>query len=124
MKRYNGVACGLAVAMLLSCSDYLKDESGDLLIPKKVDEYQSVLYGEGYPNSFTSDVEWMDLMTDDVEISTGAVPENTNGPRATTRTICRPEGVLSAGPTTFSIILLTMAMHISTATRISGPAIL
>lgn len=79
MKRYNGVACGLAVAMLLSCSDYLKDESGDLLIPKKVDEYQSVLYGEGYPNSFTSDVEWMDLMTDDVEISTGAVPENTNG---------------------------------------------
>ena len=36
-------------------------------------------YGEGYPNSFTSDVEWMDLMTDDVEISTGAVPENTNG---------------------------------------------
>ena len=72
MKRYNGLAGVLMAAVCLSCSDYLKDESGDLLIPQKVDEFQSVLYGEGYPNSFTDDVEWIDLMTDDVAVSTAA----------------------------------------------------
>lgn len=68
---------GMATLCLLavSCSDYLKEDSGDLLIPEKVDEFQSVLYGEGYPNTFVSDVAWMDLMTDDVEVSK-SVDEN------------------------------------------------
>ena len=78
MKRYNGLAGLLMAAVCLSCSDYLKDESGDLLIPQKVDEFQSVLYGEGYPNSFTDDVEWIDLMTDDVAVSTAAAENNTH----------------------------------------------
>lgn len=59
-----------AVLTLCSCSDYLKEDSGDLLIPEKVSEYESVLYGEGYPNDFTDGIEWIDLMTDDAECST------------------------------------------------------
>ena len=69
MKLTYTMGCALLSTAFISCSDYLNESSGDLLIPEKVDEFQSVLYGEGYPNSFTSDVEWIDLMTDDVEIS-------------------------------------------------------
>lgn len=79
MRQYYMLGCLLMAATGFSCSDYLKEESGDLLIPEKVDEYQSVLYGEGYPNTFTDDVEWMDLMTDDVEVSQSAAENNTNG---------------------------------------------
>ncbi len=57
------------VAMLPGCDDYLKEDSGDLLIPKKVDEYSPMLYAEGYPSTFTNDVAWFKLMTDDVEMS-------------------------------------------------------
>ncbi len=59
----------LAVLLLSSCSGYLKEDSGDLLIPVKVEEFASVLYGEGYPNNFTDNIQWMDLMTDDSEVS-------------------------------------------------------
>ena len=69
MKLTYTIGYALLSTAFISCSDYLNESSGDLLIPEKVDEFQSVLYGEGYPNSFTSDVEWIDLMTDDVEIS-------------------------------------------------------
>lgn len=55
-----------------SCSDFLKESSDDLLIPTNVTEFQSVLYGEAYPKTFTSDVEWMHLMTDDAEVSPSA----------------------------------------------------
>lgn len=53
---------------LSSCNSYLKENSGDLLIPKNVMEYIPVLIGEGYPRSFNSDCEWFVLMTDDVEM--------------------------------------------------------
>ncbi len=59
----------LSAALLMgSCNDYLKEDSGDLLIPKKVEEYSPMLYAEGYPSSFNSDVSWFCLMTDDVEM--------------------------------------------------------
>lgn len=61
-----------AAAVLTSCDGYLKEDSGDLLIPTKVEEYASVLYGEGYPNHLTDDVEWMQLLSDDAEVSTSA----------------------------------------------------
>lgn len=51
-----------------SCDDFLKEDSGDLLIPKSVEDYIPVLYGEGYPKEFNSDVDWFKLMTDDVEM--------------------------------------------------------
>lgn len=69
---YHSAGLILLMFALHSCSDYLKEDSGDLLIPEKAEEYLSVLYGEGYPNSFTEDVDWMDLMTDDVEVSTSS----------------------------------------------------
>mgnify|MGYP000011890348 FL=1 len=53
----------------VSCDDYLKDDSGDLLIPKKVSEFIPVLYAEGYPKSFNTQGGWIELMTDDVELS-------------------------------------------------------
>lgn len=59
----------MTAAMLASCDGYLKEDSGDLLIPTKVEEYASVLYGEGYPNHLTDDVEWMQLLSDDAEVS-------------------------------------------------------
>ena len=58
-----------AVLILAGCSDYLKEDSGDLLIPKKVDEFSPMLYAEGYPSNFNNDVSWFKLMTDDVEMS-------------------------------------------------------
>lgn len=51
-----------------SCDDFLKEDSGDLLIPKSVEDFIPVLYGEGYPKKFNSDVDWFKLMTDDVEM--------------------------------------------------------
>lgn len=78
MKLTYTLGCVLLSTAFISCSDYLNESSGDLLIPEKVDEFQSVLYGEGYPNSFTSDVEWIDLMTDDVAISPSSHPESYN----------------------------------------------
>lgn len=65
------VGCLLLTAAMTSCSDYLKEDSGDLLIPKKVDEFQAVLFGEGYPHTFANDVAFIDLMTDDVTVMNG-----------------------------------------------------
>lgn len=53
------VACVFFGFGQISCSDYLKDDSGDLLIPKSVAEYTAVLYAEGYPTTFNSDVSWV-----------------------------------------------------------------
>ena len=63
--------CGcLAIALSFSsCGDFLKESSPDLLIPQKVEEYQAVLVGEGYPNHFTDEADFIHLMTDDVEVS-------------------------------------------------------
>ena len=47
--RYSGkILLGALIAT--GCSDYLKEDSGDLLIPKKVEEYSPMLYAEGYPS--------------------------------------------------------------------------
>ena len=61
------ICVGMGVFQI-SCNDYLKDDSGDLLIPKSVEEYAAVLYEEGYPREFNDDVDWYKLMTDDVEM--------------------------------------------------------
>lgn len=65
--RYSGkILLGALIAT--GCSDYLKEDSGDLLIPKKVEEYSPMLYAEGYPSDFNDDASWFKLMTDDVEL--------------------------------------------------------
>ena len=92
MKLKYTIGCLFASAALVSCSDYLNESSGDLLIPEKVDEFQSVLYGEGYPNNFTTDVEWIDLMTDDVAISPSSHPESYNADGDDTNSIPAGQG--------------------------------
>lgn len=71
MKNNNIVLIFIGLSLGIfqtSCNDYLKDDSGDLLIPKSVTEYAAVLYSEGYPRTLNSDVNWYKLMTDDVEM--------------------------------------------------------
>ena len=61
--------CACTLLTLTSCNDFLKDDSPDLLIPEDVVEYQAVLYGEGYPNEFSREADFVQLMTDDVGVS-------------------------------------------------------
>ena len=41
--RYSGKIL-LGALIVTGCSDYLKEDSGDLLIPEKVEEYAPMLY--------------------------------------------------------------------------------
>lgn len=70
MKKIISIYAGLLLGtgLFSGCSDYLKEDSGDLLIPSKVEEYAPMLYKEGYPMNFNEEVAWMYLMTDDVEM--------------------------------------------------------
>lgn len=63
------LCCASALIALTSCGDFLRDDSPDLLIPEDVAEYQAVLNGEGYPNTFTEEADFVQLMTDDVGVS-------------------------------------------------------
>ncbi len=73
MKRiiesiYSVAALAIFSLVMFSCDGYLQDSSNDLLIPKNVDEFTNLLYGEGYPKSFDREASWFKLMTDDVEM--------------------------------------------------------
>lgn len=88
MKKYHYLSKIIAVVfaafMLSGCDDYLKETSPDLLIPEKVEEFQSILNGEGYlftytgnhVNTFANDADFVQLMTDDMEILTTSDPRN------------------------------------------------
>ena len=69
MKKVNIYILTLFLPWFLSaCDDYLKEDSDDLLIPSLVNDYVPILLGEGYPDKFASQIEWIHLMTDDVEM--------------------------------------------------------
>lgn len=70
MNSYFRYKCNIMAVflMLLGCDNYLEEDSGDLLIPKRVDEFAPMLYEEGYPSGFNDEVSWFKLMTDDVEM--------------------------------------------------------
>lgn len=69
MKKVNIYMLILFLPCFLSaCDDYLKEDSDDLLIPSLVNDYVPILLGEGYPDEFASEIEWIHLMTDDVEM--------------------------------------------------------
>ena len=70
MKRFVKIYAYWLLSILLftGCDDYLKEDSGDLLIPKKVEEYLPMLYREGFPRNFNEEVAWLYLMSDDVEM--------------------------------------------------------
>lgn len=67
MKKSIIITCLCTV--FISCDSYLKDTSGDLLTPGKIEEYAPLLYGEAYPRSFNEEAGWFKLMTDDIEMS-------------------------------------------------------
>ena len=79
----------LLFPLLVSCDDYLKDDSDDLLIPSSVNDYLSILIGEAYPDDLTYNYEQIHLMTDDVEMGplyyddamSGRVSEGVDGMR-------------------------------------------
>ena len=70
MKRFVKIYTSWLLGILLftGCDDYLKEDSGDLLIPGKVEEYLPMLYREGFPRNFNEEVSWLYLMSDDVEM--------------------------------------------------------
>ncbi len=67
-KLYKYAASIIIAATFISCDGYLKEDSADLLIPKSVSEYVPILLGEGYPDYFNSQISFVNLMTDDVEM--------------------------------------------------------
>lgn len=67
-KKFINIGIMTLIALQISCDDYLKDDSGDLLIPKTVEQYTPLLYGEAYPQTFDEDIKWQMLMTDDIEM--------------------------------------------------------
>lgn len=71
LKLHTIGSLALAAVFASACSDYLKEDSGDLLIPEKVSEFQAVLNGEGYPKTFAGDVAFTDLMTDNMTVMNG-----------------------------------------------------
>ena len=48
----------LGILLFTGCDDYLKEDSGDLLIPGKVEEFLPMLYREGFPRNFNDEVAW------------------------------------------------------------------
>lgn len=57
----------IVMGMLLgACSDFLEENSQDLMIPKTVQSYKEFLYGEGLNNKIVL-CEYLDVMTDDAE---------------------------------------------------------
>lgn len=70
-KSYFIYSISMVVLMtwLSGCDNFLKDTSGDLLIPKRVSEFAPLLYNEGYPKSYNTSAAWLNLMTDDVEMN-------------------------------------------------------
>lgn len=62
---YASLALGL---LLTSCNGLLKEDSGDLMIPSSVSDYAAVFRGEAYPERFNSQIGFVHLMTDDVEM--------------------------------------------------------
>ena len=52
--------------LLSACSDFLEENSQDLMIPETVQNYKEFLYGEGLNNKIVL-CEYLDVMTDDAE---------------------------------------------------------
>lgn len=60
-----------AMMLLTSCSDFLKEEDKDKVIPRTIDQFEAMLHQEGFV-----DVSWFyrsDIMTDDVSENTNVI---------------------------------------------------
>ncbi|MBN1989892.1 MAG: RagB/SusD family nutrient uptake outer membrane protein [Bacteroidales bacterium] len=52
--------------LFVSCDKFLEEESQDLIVPKSVQDYRELLFGEGYLRGTTPVNLYLDIMTDDV----------------------------------------------------------
>ena len=69
MRTRNIILSLVALLFLLTaCNDYLDSDSADLQIPKSVDDYAPLLMGEAYPNTIGTELSFLELMTDDIEM--------------------------------------------------------
>lgn len=59
----------ITILSLISCNSFLKETSQDLLIPRTVGDFSALLYGEGYPKDIYDHIDWLQLMTDDMEVT-------------------------------------------------------
>lgn len=68
MKKILYLIAVITIMGQVSCGEFLKESSGDLLIPKNVQDYTALLNGEGYPKAFPEKTAWINLMTDDYDM--------------------------------------------------------
>lgn len=73
---------GALLGVLSSCSEFMKESSQDLMIPKSVKDYKEFLYGEGLANG-TDLTPYLELMSDDVADIVDAVSFISNDWRET-----------------------------------------
>ena len=57
--------------MLSGCDSFLEYSDKDVVIPETVEQYRQLLIGEGYPENFQGDADYIKLMDDDMEIWVG-----------------------------------------------------
>lgn len=72
LPLYGGVGGGL----LSSCSDFLKQEDKDKVIPRTIEQFEAMLHEEGF-----AEVSWFyssEFMTDDVEENTNIITDAKN----------------------------------------------
>lgn len=63
--------CAIGALLFSSCSDFLKEEDKDKVIPKTIEQFEAMLHEEGF-----ADVSWFylsDFMTDDVAENTSII---------------------------------------------------
>lgn len=71
MKYFPIIITILTSLLLSSCSDFLKEEDKDKVIPKTIEQFEAMLHQEGF-----ADVSWFylsDFMTDDVAENTNII---------------------------------------------------
>ena len=64
--KYN-IFVVLFLLLFSSCEDFLEEKPKDRIIPKSVQEYDELLYGEAYMKGSDNIANYLDLLTDDVK---------------------------------------------------------
>lgn len=74
--RINYFLLAIICPVVAACGSYLDSDSADLQIPESVNDYAPLLWGEGYPDNFGSQLSFSSLFTDDVEMGPLLYPVN------------------------------------------------
>lgn len=62
--KYIAILC--CALIFFSCEKFLEEESQDLVVPKSVQDYRELLFGEGYSRGSNTVNLYLDIMSDDV----------------------------------------------------------